>query len=330
VRRRDFFAALGAAAATPMLLPLSARGGEPRRVAVQMSPFAPTDAEGIASANAFADELRKRGWTDGDTIRIAYRWDAGDPARIKASAEEFAKAQPDVIVAATNVAVAELQRLTTTIPIVFNRVADPVGSGFAASLARPGGNITGFQASDAGLGGKWVEVLREFDPAVSRIAVVYGSDSGGDRAFLRAAETAAQSTAVALTLIDIHRDSALEPALAAFAREPGGGLIVVPHPWTTSNRKTIIGLAERYRLPAVYAYRLFIVDGGLISYGPDQVAQWRDAADYVDRILKGEKPSDLPIQAPTKYTLIVNRKAAAAIGLKISPAFSMRADEVIE
>lgn len=295
-----------------------------------MSLYAPTDQEGAASADAFADVLRKLGWTDGNNVRIDYRWDAGDPARIKTSAGELVNSQPDVIVAATNPAVAELQRLTSKIPIVFTRVANPVGSGFAASLARPGGNITGFQAADSGLGGKWVEVLREFDPAVTRIAIIYGSDSAGDVAFLRAAETAAKSTAVSLTPIDIHVDTALDPALAAFASQPGGGLIVVPHPWTNSNRKTIIALAEHYRLPAIYGYRFFITDGGLMSYGPDQVEQWRDAAGYVDRILRGEKPADLPIQAPTKYTLVVNRKAAAAIGLQISPTFSVRADEVIE
>lgn len=330
LRRRDFITLIAGVVATPVLLPLAVPAAQPRRAAVLMSLYASTDQEGIASANAFADELRKLGWTDGNNIQIDYRWDAGNPARIKASAQELVSSDPDVIVAAANPAIAELQRLTNTIPIVFTRVADPVGSGFAPSLARPGGNITGFQASDAAIGGKWVEVLREFDPAISRIAIIYGSDSGGDVAFLQAAQTAAKSIAVPLTPIDIHVDSSVGPALAAFASQLGGGLIVVPHPWTTSNRKTIIALAEYYRLPAIYGYRFFISDGGLMSYGPDQVAQWRDAAGYVDRILKGEKAGDLPIQTPTKYTLIVNRKAAAAIGLEISPAFSVRADEVIE
>lgn len=330
MRRRDFLTVLCGASAASTLSPLLARAGRLRRVAVLMSLYRSTDQEGIASADAFADTLHKLGWTEGDNMRIDYRWDAGNPAGIKASAAEVVNSQPDVIVAATNPAVAELQRLTQKIPIVFTRVANPVGSGFATSLARPEGNITGFQASDSGLGGKWVELLREFDPAITKIAIVYGSDSTGDVAFLRAAETAAKSIPVSLAVIDIHADTALDPKLAAFASQPGGGLIVVPHPWTTSNRKTIIALAEQYRLPAIYGYRFFVTDGGLMSYGPDQVAQWRDAAGYADRILRGANPGDLPIQAPTKYTLIINRKAAASIGLKISPAFSVRADEVIE
>jgi putative ABC transport system substrate-binding protein len=237
---------------------------------------------------------------------------------------------PDLIVVAANAAVAELHRLTNTIPMVFTRVADPVGSGFATSLARPEGNITGFQASDAGLGGKWVEVLHDADPAVSRLAAIYGSDSKGNEAFLATAQAGARSIAVPLTAIDVSKDQNLDAALASFASQPGGGLIVVPHQWITSNRKIIIALAERYRLPAIYGYRLFAADGGLISYGPDDVDQWRGAATYANRILKGEKPSDLPIQAPTKYQMVINLKAAKAIGLSMSPTFASRADEVIE
>ena len=327
MRRREFITLLGGAA---IAWPVAATAQQPRRIGALMSPYLPTDKEGAACATVFADTLQKLGWHDGDNLRIDYRWPGGDPALIKAAAADMVNSAPDLIVVAANAAVAELHRLSNTIPIVFTRVADPVGSGFAASLARPEGNITGFQASDAGLGGKWVEVLRDADPAVSRLAAIYGSDSTGDLAYLATAEAGARSIAVPLTAIDISKDQKLDVALASFASQPGGGLIVFPHPWTTSNRKIVIALAERYRLPAIYGYRLFAADGGLLSYGPDEVDQWRGAATYANRILRGEKPSDLPIQAPTKYQLVINLKAAKAIGLSISPPFASRADEVIE
>jgi putative ABC transport system substrate-binding protein len=327
MKRREFITLLGGAA---IAWPVAATAQQPRRIGALMSPYLPTDKEGAASATAFADTLQKLGWHDGDNLRIDYRWPGGDPALIKAAAADMVNSAPDLIVVAANAAVAELHRMTNTIPIVFTRVADPVGSGFATSLARPEGNITGFQASDAGLGGKWVEVLRDADPAVSRLAAIYGSDSTGNLAYLATAEAGARSIAVPLTAIDISKDQKLDVALASFASQPGGGLIVFPYPWTTSNRKIVIALAERYRLPAIYGYQLFAADGGLLSYGPDEVDQWRGAATYANRILRGEKPSDLPIQAPTKYQLVINLKAAKAIGLSISPPFASRADEVIE
>ncbi len=327
MKRREFITLIGGAAAA---WPVAATAQQPRRIGALMSPYLPTDKEGIASANAFADTLQKLGWHDGDNVRMDYRWPGGDPALIKAAAADMVNSAPDLIVAAANAAVAELHRLTNTIPIVFTRVADPVGSGFATSLARPEGNITGFQASDAGLGGKWVEVLRDADPAVSRLAAIYGSDSKGNIAFLATAQAGARSIAVPLTAIDVTKDQNLDVALASFASQPGGGLIFIPHQWTTSNRKIMIALAERYRLPAIYGYRVFAADGGLVSYGPDEVDQWRGAATYANRILRGERPSDLPIQAPTKYQMVINLKAAKAIGLSMSPAFASRADEVIE
>jgi putative ABC transport system substrate-binding protein len=327
MKRREFIRLLGGAT---IAWPVTAMAQQLRRIGALMSLYAPTDREGAASAKAFADTLQKLGWTDGNNLRIDYRWPSGDPALIKASAAELVNSRPDLIVAAANPAVAELHRLTDTIPLVFTRVVDPIGSGFVAGLARPGGNITGFQAADSGLGSKWIEVLRELDPAIGRIAVLYGSDSEGNMALLHAAEAGAKATAVPLIPIDIHIDTALDAALASFSRQPGGGLIVIPHPWTTSNRKTIIALAERYRLPAVYAYRFFAADGGLMSYGPDQLEQWRGAASYADRILRGEKPSDLPVQTPTTYELVINLKTANAIGLRVPPEFSILADEVIE
>jgi putative ABC transport system substrate-binding protein len=327
VKRREFVRlSIGAALAWPV----TATAQSLKRIGVLMSNYAPTDREGMASAKAFADTLNEHGWKDGNNVRVDYRWDHGDPARTKASAAELVKSKPDLIVAAANPAVAELRRLTDAIPIVFTRVVDPIGNGFGASLARPGGNTTGFQASDSSIGSKWVEVLRDLDPGIGRLAVVYGSDSGGNVAFLQAVEAGAKSAAVTVTSVDIRKNTSIEEALSAFAKEPKGALIVVPHPWTTSNRKLIIGLAERLKLPAVYGYRFFAADGGLMSYGPDQVDQWRGAARYADRILKGEKPADLPIQAPTKYELIINLKTANAIGLRVPAQFSLRADEAIE
>jgi putative ABC transport system substrate-binding protein len=324
MKRRAFITLLGGAAAA---WPLAARAQQPRRVAVLMANYAPTDREGQASIAAFLETLQKHGWSEGRNLRIDARWDAGDAAHMKASVAEVVRAAPDVIVAATNSVVAELARLTSTLPVVFTRVADPVGSGFVASIARPGGNITGFQASDAALGGKWIGVLKEAVPDLKRAAMIYGSDSGGNVALLHAAQASAPSAGVELTVIDVKASSDIERAVAAFAEGSHGGLIVVAHPYTTANRGSIIA---RHRLPAIYPYRFFAAEGGLISYGPDQIEQWRGAAGYVDRILRGEKPGDLPVQAPTKYELVVNLATAKAIGLAIPPAFPLRADEVIE
>jgi putative ABC transport system substrate-binding protein len=328
MNRREFILALGTAGAG---WPLTVRAQQPRRIAVLMANYAPTDREGQASMAAFLETLQKHGWSEGHSLRIDARWDAGDAVRMKASVAESVRSAPEVIVAAANPAVAELRRQTSTIPIVFTRVADPVGSGFVASIARPGGNITGFQASDAALGSKWLGVLKEAVPNLKRTAVLYGSDSGGNVALLHAAQAAAPSVGVELIAIDVHGAGAeIERTVAAFAHEPDGALIVVAHPYTTANRRSIIDLAARHRLPAIYPYRFFTAEGGLISYGPDQIDQWRGAATYVDRILRGEKPGELPVQAPTKYELVVNLKTAQALGLSLPPAFPLRADEVIE
>ena len=235
-----------------------------------------------------------------------------------------------MIVVATSLALAELQQLTSTIPIVFTQVGDPVDSGFVAGLARPGGNITGFQSFDPAMGGKWLGVLKETAPNLSRVAVLFGSDTASNVAELRAAEAVAPSLGVTVTAVDFDHGGEIERAVATFAGQPDGGLIVMPHAYTLANRASIIILAARYRLPAIYPYRFFATEGGLMSYGPDQIDQWRGAASYVDRILRGEKPGDLPVQAPTKFELVVNLKTARAIGLNIPPAFPLRADEVIE
>jgi putative ABC transport system substrate-binding protein len=330
MNRRDFITLLGGVAASCVSWPVAVHAQQAKRVAVLMANYAPSDREGKASMAAFLETLQKHGWSEGRNLRIDARWDAGDAARMKASAADVVRAAPDVIVAAANPMVAELARLSSTIPIVFTRVADPVGSGFVPSIARPAGNITGFQASDAALGGKWLGVLKEAVPDLERAAVLYGSDSGGNVALLHAAQASAPSAGIELTTIDVKASAEIEGTVAAFAERPHGGLIVVAHPYTTAKRGSIITLAARHRLPAIYPYRFFAAEGGLISYGPDQIEQWRGAAGYVDRILRGEKPGDLPVQAPTKYELVVNLTTAKAIGLTIPPAFPLRADEVIE
>jgi len=327
MKRREFITLLGGAAAG---WPLAARAQLPRRIGVLMSNYSQTDREGQANAAAFLDTFQRLGWTDGRNIRIEYRWGAGDAERAKASAAELIRSAPDVIVVATSPALAELQRLTSTIPIVFAQVADPVGSGFVAGLARPAGNITGFQSFDAAMGGKWLGVLKEAVPNLNRVAVLFGSDSASTVAFLRAAQAVAPSLGVTVTAVDVDEGGEIERAIAMLAGQPDGGLIVMPHPNTVANRASIIILAARYRLPAIYPYRYFATEGGLLSYGPDQIDQFRGAATYVDRILRGEKPGDLPVQAPTKFELVVNLKTAKALGLNIPPSFPLRADEVIE
>jgi putative tryptophan/tyrosine transport system substrate-binding protein len=329
MRRRDFITLLGGTAAA---WPLAARAQRPTVPVIGFlnSSYAQTDREGQARVAAFLDTLQRLGWTDGRNVRIEYRWDAGDAERAKVSAAELVHSAPNVIVAVTGLALAELHPLTSTIPIVFTQVGDPVGSSFVAGLARPGGNITGFQGNDPAMGGKWLEVLKEAAPNLSRVAVLFGSDSANNIAYLRATETVGPALGVTVKAIDVHAGGEIEGAIATIASQPDGGLIVVPNPSIVANRASIILLAARYRLPAIYPFRYFATEGGLLSYGPDQIDQWRGAASYVDRILRGEKPGDLPVQAPTKFELVVNMKTAKALGLSIPPAFPLRADVVIE
>jgi putative ABC transport system substrate-binding protein len=264
-------------------------------------------------------------------VRIEYRWGDGDPERAKTAAAELVRSAPDaIVVAGSSPALAELQRLTSTTPIVFIQVGDPVAAGFVSSLAQPGGNVTGFQGFEPAMGGKWLGVLKEAVPNLSRAAVLFGSDSGPNVAYLRTAEAIAPSLGVAVTPVDVVDSGGTERAVAAFASQPDGGLIVIPNPYTSANRGSIIILAARHRLPAIYPFRFFAAEGGLLSYGFDKIDSWRRAATYVDRILRGEKPAELPVQAPTKFELVVNLKTARALGLSIPPAFPLRADEVIE
>jgi putative tryptophan/tyrosine transport system substrate-binding protein len=328
LKRRDLIALLGGATAWP----LAARAQQPdrvRRIGMLIS-YSQTDREGHARITAFLDTLQRLGWTDGRNIRIEYRWSAGDASHEKASAAELIRSTPDIIVVAGWTGLAELQRLTSTIPIVFTQVSDPVDSGFVASLTRPGANISGFQNFEPAIGGKWLGVLKEAAPSMRRVAVLYSANSAATVAFLREAEAVAPALAVELTALDVHGDVEIERTTAEFAEQPHGGLVVTSHPNFVANRGLIILLAARHRLPAVYPFRYFATEGGLMSYGPDQIDQWRGAATYVDRILRGEKVGELPVQAPTKYELVINLKSAKVIGLNIPPTLPLRADEVIE
>jgi len=329
MKRRDFITLLGSGVAGWPLGARAQQGGSARRIGILMH-YSQTDREGQVRIAAFLDTLQRLGWTEARNVRIEYRWSAGDAGREKAFAAELVRSRPDVIVVAGWTALAELHRLTSMIPIVFTQVSDPVDSGFVASLTRPGANISGFQNFEPAIGGKWLGVLKEAAPSMQRVAVLFSANSAATVAFLRAAEAVAPALAVEVTGVDVHGDVEIERAIAGFASQPDGGLIVTSHPNFVANRGLIILLAARHRLPAVYPFRYYATEGGLMSYGPDQIDQWRGAATYVDRILRGEKPGELPIQAPTKYELVINLKSAKVIGLNIPPAFPLRADEVIE
>jgi putative tryptophan/tyrosine transport system substrate-binding protein len=326
MRRREFVTLLGGAAAWP----LAARGQQPRRIGVLTAAYSQADREGQARVAAFLNAFQKLGWTDGRNIRIDYRWGAGDGERMRVFAQELVHLGPDVILVQGNPALSKLRQLTSTIPMVFTEVGDAVESGFVASLARPGGNVTGFESFQPAIGGKWLQILKEATPNLSRVAVLFGSDSAANVAILHTAEVVASSLGVTVTAVNVHDGGDIEGAVAAVASQPRGGLIVVPHPIAISNRGSIIVLAARHRLPAIYPFRYFTTGGGLMSYGPDETDEWQRAAIYVDRILRGEKAGDLPVQALTKFELVINMKTAKALGFNIPRGFPLRADEVIE
>jgi putative tryptophan/tyrosine transport system substrate-binding protein len=328
LRRREFITLLCGAAAG---WPLAARAQQParmRRICVLMG-LAASDAGGQSEAAALKRGLQELGWTEGRNLQIEYRWPGGEPDRIQASAKEIVGLECEVIVARTTPVVEALLRETHTIPIVFTVVVDPVGSGFAASLARPGGNVTGFQNYEFTMGGKWLQMLKEIAPQVRRVAFVH-NPATAPSGFLRYLNTVALSYSVQPIAAAVHDPGTIEAAFAALAREPGGGVIVIPDIFTLANRAQIIELAAKGGLPAIYPSALHTRSGGLISYGPDTPDLFYRAASYVDRILKGEKPADLPVQQPTKYELTINLKTARALGLDIPPALLAVADEVIE
>jgi putative ABC transport system substrate-binding protein len=328
VKRREFISLLGGAAIN---FPLAGRAQQRvRRVGVLLAAYKATDKAGQARIAAFRDALQSLGWSDGRNIWFDYRWSGGNVADAKTLAAELVESAPDAIVVAGDPALTQLYKLPSTIPIVFTQVSEPVDSGFVASLARPGSRITGFQNFEPAMGGKWLSVLKEVAPNIKRAGAMFSSDAAPHASFLRAAELAAPSLDVTVNVVDVPNSGEIERAIATFAGQPDSGLLVFPHPNTIANRGLINALAARHQLPAIYPYRYFATDGGLISYGPDQIDQWRGAARYIDRILKGEKPADLPVQAPTKYELVINLKTAKGLGLTVPPTLLARADEVIE
>jgi len=326
IGRREFITLLGGAAAWPIAA--WAQSSTMPRVGV-LNPFAENDPERRNIA-AFQQALERLGWTNGGNVRVDYRWGDADPARIRAQAKEIVALKPDVILVSTALALQPLLQETRSIPMVLTRIVDPVGAGFVASLARPGGNLTGFTVSEFSLFGKLVEVLKEIAPQVTRIAALLHPDQAPQTRMLQAVEAAAKSIGVQVTAAGVRGPAAVERAINEFAREPGGGLIVFPNAVTEGNRKLIIAIAAQHRLPAAYVFRYFVADGGLISYGIDLVDQYQRAASYVDRILRGEKPADLPVQQPTKFELVINLKTAKALGLTVPDTLLARADEVIE
>src|SRR5450631_4032819 len=330
MKRREFITLLGGAVAA---WPLSTRAQQPermRRVGVLMG-YAESDLEAQACVTAFVQGFKELGWVVGSNVSIDYRFGAGDADRMRAYAEELVGLAPAVILAHTSPVMAALQQATRTIPIVFVDVFAPVGQRFVSNLARPGGNITGFSSAEPEIGGKWLGVLKEVAPLLARVAVIFNPETGPfSPLFLRAVETAAPSFAVKPIAIPVHDAGDIERAISAFAHDLNGGLIVLPSAFVAVHRQLIFEQAAQHRLPAVYGFRYFAADGGLMSYGVDVRDLFRRSAAYVDRILKGAKPGELPVQAPTKFELVINMKTAKALGLEIPDKFLITADEVIE
>jgi putative tryptophan/tyrosine transport system substrate-binding protein len=329
MRRREFILALGGVAAA---WPRAARAQQPervRRIGVLMN-VAAADPEGQAQVAAFLQALRQLGWDEGRNVRIDTRWGENNVERDRRYATELLAFAPDVILASGSLSVAALRHVTHTSPIVFAGVSDPVGAGFVDTLARPGGNVTGFMIFEYSVSGKWLELLKEIAPRIMRAAVLRDSANPAGIAQFGAIQAAAQSLGVALRPVDIHDAGEIERSIASFARAANGGLIVTPGASVSAHHDLIVMLAARYKLPAVYSSRPMVIGGGLICYGPDIADQFRQAAGYVDRILKGEKPADLPVQAPIKYELVINLKTAKALGLDVPATLLARADEVIE
>jgi putative tryptophan/tyrosine transport system substrate-binding protein len=329
IGRRAFITLIGGAAAA---WPIATRAQQPdrmRRIGV-LTPFAADDPESMARVAAFLQGLGNLGWTVGRNVQIDYRWSAIDADRTRKDATELVALAPDVILATGTPVTAALLQATRTVPIVFAQVPDPVATGFVASLAQPGGNVTGFSTFDYATSVKWLELLKEIAPRVKLAAVLRDPTIASGMGQLAAILGVASAFGVELRPVGVRDAGEIERTVTAFAREPNGGLIVPASPLSIVQRDLIITLAARHRLPAVYSLRFFVTSGGLISYGPDTIEPYRRAAGYVDRILKGEKPADLPVQAPTKYELVINHKTARALGLDVPSTLLARANEVIE
>jgi putative ABC transport system substrate-binding protein len=329
MRRREFITLLGSVAASWPLCAWAQQPEQMRRIGV-LQTGNESDPETQRRIAIFVQGLQKLGWREGTNLMIDYRFAADDSERVRLYIAELVGLKPDLIWTSGGLPLLSLKRATRTIPIVFTLVYDPVGSGYVASLAQPGGNITGFTLGEFSMGGKMLEVLKEVAPQVSRVAVILTLEQPAQVAMWRAIEAMAPSFGVRLTATDVQDPAEVERAIEAFAREPNGGLIVLPGPFTINHRELIISLAARHRLPAIYGYRFFATSGGLVSYGADPADQSRQAAAYADRILNGAKPEDLPIQQPTKFELVINLKTAKALGLTVPPLLLTRADEVIE
>jgi putative tryptophan/tyrosine transport system substrate-binding protein len=328
VRRRTFIAALGGAVAWPVVA-RAQQADRMRRIGV-LTPMAADDPQLQLRVEAFQHELQQLGWTEGGNVRIVYRSEALDADSVRRYAAELTALAPDVILATGGSTIGPLQQATRDVPIVFVLVVDPVGNGFVDSLARPRGNITGFTLFEYGLSGKWLELLKEIAPRVTRAAVLRDPANPVAGGQLGAIQAVAPSFGVEVRSVGVRDANEIERVVAAFARETNGGLIVLTGPLASRHRELIITPAARHKIPAVYGERRYVADGGLISYGPDFLDQYRRAAGYVDRILRGEKPADLPVQAPTKYELAINLKTAKALGLDVPQSLLARADEVIE
>ena len=325
MRRREFITLVGSAAVWPLTV-RAQQAQRVRRIGVLM-PFAKDNPEGQARIAALLKELQRLGWTDGRNLQIEYRWDTGD---LRKAATELVALSPEVIFGSATPAVAALQQSTRTVPVVFAQVADPISAGFVASLAKPGGNITGFTNFDYTIGAKWLELLKEIAPNVTRVGVIREPTVTASIGQLAAINSVARSFGVEVNPLGGLDATDIERTVTEFARGPNGGLIVSATPLSANNRSLIISLAAQHRLPAVYPFPFFVADGGLICYGPDSIEPHRQAAHYVDRILKGEKPSDLPVQAATKYELVINLKTAKGLGLTVPHSVLSRANEVIE
>jgi putative tryptophan/tyrosine transport system substrate-binding protein len=328
MRRREFISLIGGASAWP-LAARAQQSNSMRRIAVLMG-FAEGDPNAQAYVLAMRQKLETLGWVEGRNVRIDYRWASDDPEKARAFARELIGMTPSVIVTSTNQVTETVRRETATIPIVFASLGDPVGSGLVESLARPGGNVTGFPAFVDTMGGKWIELMREIAPRVERVGFIFHPDVAPHSGLLRAAQSAAPSLNVKLLPLPIHNASEIAAAITAFASGAEGGLTVASHAVTFANRDLLISLAASHRLPTVFGDPIFAESGGLLSYGSDGAEMFRGAASYVDLILKGAKPAELPVQLPTKFVLIINLKTAKAIGLTVSATLLARADKVIE
>jgi putative ABC transport system substrate-binding protein len=333
MRRREFITLLGGAAVAttwPLLATRAQQSERMRRIGVLTAGLAANDPDGQARNAAFLQAMQQLGWADGRNLRVDFAWGLGQPDTIRKHAAELAALAPDVILASGTASLVSLLQATRAVPLVFVNVTDPVGAGFVDSLSRPGGNATGFIQFEYSLSGKWLELLKQIAPGVTRAAVLRDAALTSGIGQFAVIQSVAPSVGVEVSPINPRDAGEIERAIAAFARSPNGGLIITSSALAVRHRELIIALAARYKLPAVYYRRLYVTDGGLISYGFDIIDQYRRAAGYVDRILKGEKPADLPVQAPTKYELVINLKTAKALGVEVPPTLLARADEVFE